>query len=99
MKILIFTNETTANDKMDELIANADLPQEVSKTITTLYKHTTQDKWWFFRADCENMDFANGGVAANTTLMNGWVSSEICTEEDKTMQELIDEGYLPEPPE
>ena len=99
MKILIFTNENTADTKMAELIANANLPQEETKKITTLYKHTSEDECWFYRSDCENVECANGGVADNTSLIDGWIADTTCTEEDLTKQELIDQGYLPTPEE
>jgi len=96
-KIEVFDNEELANTGMGILIGNARLPQSISQRITTIYTHQTLAKCWFFREPCESIDAANGGTEANTTAIDGFIANGDCIEESKTMQELIDEGYLPNP--
>ena len=95
MQILIFTNENLLQEKMQEIISNANLSQQISEKVTNIYKHTTLDKWWFYRDPCEHPSCVNGGSSANTDLINQCINDGDCIQEDKTKQELIDEGYLP----
>ncbi len=95
-KITIFTNETLCQEKMADLNTLANLPQEVSKTITPILKHTTLDKWFFCYSVCISPDNVNGKAAECEALIAEWIDDELCTVEEKTDQELIDEGWLPE---
>jgi len=58
--------------------------------LTNIFKHTTDNKWWFVRDNCQG----DGKVEPNFTMMNNWVTNLVCTELEKTKQELIDDGYL-----
>ena len=98
MKILQWTTEETAQSFLDSCNANANLPQQVSLTIQEVRSHTTDTNiWWMYRTPLEDHDYANGGVAANTILIDSGLVAEDFIELEKTEQELIDDGYEPDP--
>ena len=92
--ILIYTVEQDADDMMASLNTLAAFPAEaVTITLDDVQKHTTEDKWWFSKDGCID----NGGVgkAQITTDIADALTAGDCTEQDLTMQQLYDDGWLP----
>jgi len=87
MKILIFTSEQESIDHLSLLDKFSD--KTPANDLTEIFKHTTENKWWFNRENCEG----DGHVEPNKALMNNWITNLECTELEKTKKEIIDEGY------
>jgi hypothetical protein len=101
MEIIVFKNKEICNEFEEQTNLNANLQQKVSKRITTFYEHTDGISWWCYRAPLENPDYATtNGAITNKSLMNNEISKGVSAnfeQLDLTKEELIEQGYLPEP--
>jgi hypothetical protein len=98
MKILVFTSEPDADSFLATCNTNAEFdPNGTTKTICSVIKHQTEEKWWFYKDDLYNKDYAGKGVDKNISEVNKEIAQGSCEQLERTHQQLINEGYLPEP--
>jgi len=90
-QLIIFTDQVKIDSCMVTLSAQAEF-QGVTLILARINKHTTENKWFYFREDCE--DNANGHLVNIQQTIQDSLDSGDAVEEIKTMQEMIDEGYL-----
>ena len=90
MYIITFTSEESMDSKMSLYSGWANLTE--GDTITSKYKHTTQDIWWFSKDDVVNPNYVNGASSQIQEDIDDTISPPDILE--KTQQELIDEGFL-----
>ncbi len=90
MKIARFMDFDSAQDKLSAYNALAISPTSSSDfALTTIYKHTTRQCWWFNVDDCIN----NGGLYKDDIALD--VNNLITT--DINQEQLIAFGYMPQP--
>lgn len=97
MKILQFETKIGIDNFITSCNANAGFVQgNVSQTLVGSSAHQTDSNiFWCYRDGLET--HAASGNAANTTLIDDGITNTDFIEKDLTGQQLIDQGYLPEP--
>jgi hypothetical protein len=97
MKILEFTTEQYGVDLLSICASNANLIGDTSSSLTSLIINTTNSKNLCYKDYLVCKSSCAGNEALNEAEIVKYISDGKCVELEKTNQQLIDEGYLPEP--